>query len=131
MDSPDRVPPPVLAAVGDAVLCLYVRARLARNGCRRRQVLHRDSLRWTSAAGQASLLPRLDGILEAAERDVIRRGRNVSTGRGPRGVPVTAYRASTGLEALLGHLYLSGRTERLEIILEAIWDAHRSEEGER
>ncbi|MDQ7793393.1 MAG: ribonuclease III domain-containing protein [bacterium] len=114
---------PVLAAVGDAVCSLYIRARLACGGSWRARSLHQAATRWTSAVGQAGLLPLLDGLLEPDERDIVRRGRNTKTGRGPKNVPVGVYRASTGLEALLGYLYLQGRTKRLETILEALWEA--------
>jgi len=105
------------------VYCLYVRARLVRAGCLRPAALHAGTSRRANALAQAGLLRDLDNLLAPEERDIVRRGRNAAGGRAPRGVPAPAYRASTGLEALLGYLYLSGRLQRLDEILDALWDA--------
>jgi ribonuclease-3 family protein len=55
--------------------------------------------------------------LDDDERDVVRRGRNVRPGHVPRTSGPADYRYATGFEALLGFLYLTGRTERLGEVL--------------
>jgi len=123
------IPAPILALVGDAVFHLHVRSRLAAMGCRNPDTLHRRASRWVNAAAQATLLRAVETTLSPSEKDIVRRGRNVTSGRAPRGTSVTAYRASSGLESLLGYLHLAGRQDRLQEILEALWDATR-EPGE-
>ena len=125
----DAIPTPILALVGDAVFHLHVRSRLAAMGCRDPETLHRAASRWVNARAQAMLLKAVETTLSLPEKDIVRRGRNVTSGKAPRGVPVTAYRASNGLESLLGYLHLAGRQDRLLEILEVLWDATR-ESGE-
>ncbi len=126
----DVIPTPILALVGDAVFHLHVRSKLAAMGYRNSETLHRAACRWVGAGAQATLLRAVETTLSSSEKDIVRRGRNATSGRAPRGVPVTAYRASSGLESLLGYLHLAGREDRLRELLEALWDATRSGGGE-
>ena len=52
-------------------------------------------------------------LLDEAEGDVFRRGRNVSPHSVPQNATRADYQAATGLEALFGWLWLQGRTDRL------------------
>jgi ribonuclease-3 family protein len=119
----EAIPSPILALVGDAVFHLHVRSRLAAVGYCTPASLHRVASRWVNAGAQAALLRGIEATLSPSEKDVVRRGRNATSGRAPRGVSVTAYRASSGLESLLGYLYLAGSQDRLQELLEALWDA--------
>ncbi|MDI6872205.1 MAG: ribonuclease III domain-containing protein [Bacillota bacterium] len=111
----------VLAYVGDAVFELWVRERLARREPGRMVNLHRKAVALVRAPAQAALLRRLEGLLTPEEEEVVRRARNAKSGPAPRGVPVQDYRHATAFEALLGYLYLSGRTERLAYLLDQTW----------
>ena len=44
----------------------------------------------------------------------MRRGRNAKSGSVPKNTDVVTYNYSSGFEAVLGYLYLLGRTERVE-----------------
>lgn len=107
-----RMPPLVLAYVGDAVFSLYVRVRLLAYEQDRVQVLHAYAARLVSAELQAAAVRQLDDVLSEEEKDVIRRGRNTA-GHVPRHAKVADYRYATGWEALLGFLLLTGRQERV------------------
>lgn len=115
------VSPLVLAYVGDAVFELAVRERLARNGSGKTADLHRTAVSLVRAPAQASMLRRLEGLLTPEEEEVVRRARNAKSGPAPRGVPVQDYRHATAFEALLGHLYLNGRPDRLTYLLDRVW----------
>ena len=58
---------------------------------------------------------------KTAEQAVLRRGRNASKATVAKHATPQEYRASTGFEALLGWLYLTGQTGRIEELFEALW----------
>lgn len=107
--------PLVLAYVGDAFFNLYVRTRLLAFEQNRVRVLHGHGARMVSATLQARALRELEAGLAEDELAVVRRGRNAKSSV-PKSASVGDYRASTGFEALLGYLYLSGDDERLAAV---------------
>lgn len=107
------LPPLALAYVGDAVWEIRVRTMLVRAGERQPRRLHKQAVELVRAAGQADRIHALIERLFDREQQVVKRGRNAKSGSVPRGAKVADYRASTGLEALLGYLYLSGQQQRL------------------
>ncbi|MHB1628254.1 MAG: Mini-ribonuclease 3 [Bacilli bacterium] len=115
-----RMSPLALAYVGDAVWELEVRATLIGRGERRPQQLHRLAVEKVRANAQADRLRRIADALSERERAVVRRGRNARSRSVPRSASVADYRASTGVEALLGYLHLSGLTERLREIVQLL-----------
>ncbi len=114
-----ELPPLVLAYIGDAVFELWIRLRLVEGGYRRMQNLHKHAVDWVNAGSQAEILRVWGPVLSEEEADVVRRGRN-TRGAVPRGAKVIDYRLSTGLEALVGYLYLAGRRERLRALLSMV-----------
>ncbi len=115
-----RMPPLALAYVGDAVWELEVRVTLIDCGERRPQQLHRLAVQKVKANAQADRLHSIADSLSERERAVVRRGRNAKSRSVPRSATVADYRASTGVEALLGYLYLSGLTDRLREIVQLL-----------
>lgn len=107
-----RLHPLVLAYIGDAFFNLYVRTRLLSFEQNRVRVLHGHGARMVSATLQAYALRRLEDALSEDELAVVKRGRNAKS-TVPKSASVGDYRASTGFEALLGYLYLSGDEARL------------------
>lgn len=116
--------PLTLAFVGDGVLELMVRSRLVANSRLPAGALHRQAVGLVSARAQFKILEQLAPHLTEAEQDVVRRGRNANKATVSKNASVEEYRASTGLEALFGWLYLQGDSARLEALFEHIWDAH-------
>ena len=115
-----RMPPLALAYVGDAVWELEVRIMLVDSGERRPQQLHRLAVQKVRANAQADRLRRIAGALSERELAVVRRGRNAKSRSIPKSATVADYRASTGVEALLGYLRLSGLTDRLREIVQLL-----------
>ena len=111
--------PLVLAYVGDAVWELFVRSQLvAELGADSRvNELHGLAKQAVNAESQAAMVHDLMDYLDDDERDVVRRGRNARPGHVPRTSGPADYRYATGFEALLGFLYLTGRTRRLGEVL--------------
>ncbi|MHB1683797.1 MAG: Mini-ribonuclease 3 [Bacilli bacterium] len=115
-----RMPPLALAYVGDAVWELEVRIMLVDSGERRPQQLHRLAVQKVRANAQADRLRRIADALSERELAVVRRGRNAKSRSVPKSATVADYRASTGVEALLGYLRLSGLTDRLREIVQLL-----------
>ena len=73
---------------------------------------------WTRA--QARAAHRIADLLTEQEAAVYRRGRNSHLGNVPKNAQLLDYRAATGLEALVGYLYLSGERQRLDALMQII-----------
>ncbi|MEW8978305.1 MAG: ribonuclease III domain-containing protein [Symbiobacterium sp.] len=117
LENPLELPPLTLAYLGDALYETFVRERLLELGHVRVNDLHRHALRYVRATAQAEALQHLMPGLTEREQDVVRRGRNAKGHGAPKSADPVEYAASTGFEALLGYLYLSGQEERLRELL--------------
>ena len=105
--------PLALAFIGDTVWDLLVRRQLLDTSARV-NALHRQATARVNAGAQAQALNRLEPLLTEEERALVRRGANAHCGHvAPRNQDPVDYRRATGLEALLGWLYLCGRQERI------------------
>lgn len=112
--------PLVLAYVGDAVYELAIRTRLVEGHPRKIKDLHDDAVGFTCARAQAGALQDIAKMLTEEEMAVVKKGRNAKRQSYPRKAGAASYRMSTGLEALLGYLYLKGDSERLQEVLDSI-----------
>lgn len=108
--------PLVWAYVGDAVFELAVRSFLVEQGLVKLDKLHGQTISWVKATAQAQFLQQLETVLSAAEKDIVRRGRNAKSCV-PRNVKLKEYRLSTGFEALWGYLFLDGQKARLRELM--------------
>jgi len=106
--------PVVLAFVGDAVYTLFVRERLALSLKYKTGELDRRTAELVSAHGQSLALERILPLLNEEEDAVFRRGRNAKKPTKSKNASVGEYVRSTGFEALLGYLYLTGQAERIK-----------------
>jgi len=101
-----------LAYVGDTIYDLFVRTLLACSRALPVHDLHVEASERVNAGAQARAARALMDEFTAEELAVFRRGRNAKTRTVPKNANVGDYRAATGLEAVLGFLYLTGREER-------------------
>lgn len=119
--------PLALAFVGDAVLELLVRARLVGSTRLQPNRLHTVATHYVSAHAQCRELEILEPLLTEAEANVLRRGKNASKASVAKHATVQEYRASTGLECLLGWLYLRGENDRIRQLFDAVWTEYEPE----
>lgn len=119
--------PVALAFVGDAVLELLVRARLVGSTRLQPNRLHTVATHYVSAHAQCRELEILEPLLSEAEANVLRRGKNASKASVAKHATVQEYRASTGLECLLGWLYLRGENDRIQQLFDAVWAEYEPE----
>ncbi|MBQ2201833.1 MAG: Mini-ribonuclease 3 [Clostridia bacterium] len=110
---PLSLPALTLAYLGDTVYDLYVRTTLAETLHLPMRALHLEAAKHVCAAGQANAYRRMADKLSEAEQAAFRRGRNAHSGTVPKHADVRDYRVATGLESLLGYLYLRGEDERI------------------
>lgn len=104
-----------LALVGDSVYDLYVRSRLVKKGGRVKDI-HKNAVRHVNAHAQAMALDKIEEELTEDEAGVVRRARNAKQ-TPTKNADAGDYHKATALEALLGYLYLTGQTERLDRFL--------------
>ncbi len=113
-----QINPVTLAFVGDAVYSLYVRERLVLEVGGKSAGLQRVAATVVSAQGQSNFLEKLLPLFTEAESDIFRRAKNAKKGTKSKSASHLEYNLSTGLEAVLGYLYLSGQDERIKELLE-------------
>ena len=109
-----------LAHVGDAVYELLYRSKLCTDGHTAVAEMHRMTVAFVRAEAQAEAAAKLLPVLTPDETSVYKRGRNAKVNSVPHNADIGQYHAATGLEALLGWLYLLGRTERINELFNII-----------
>ena len=102
-----------LAHIGDGVFEVLCRAYLCAKGEKTVAQLHRDTVAMVKAPAQAAFVEKLLPHLTEEELAYYRRGKNSHVHAVPKGATPAQYAKATGLEALLGALYLSGQTDRI------------------
>ena len=110
-----------LAFVGDSVLELLVRRRLVSTTRLHPGKLNAAKVRYVSARAQFREEKLLEPSLTEEELAVFKRGRNANKATVAKHASAEEYRASTGFECLLGWLYLSGQTDRIEALFDILW----------
>lgn len=101
-----------LAYLGDAVIELLVREETISRGITNVGELNRAAKNFVTAKNQSSALENILPLLTEEETDFYKRGRNAHGISAPKSASVAEYRRATGMEALFGHLFLSGQMER-------------------
>ncbi len=83
--------------------------------------LHKRSSRLVNAKAQAALAASVEHSLNEEELAVFKRGRNAKSHSVAKNADIIDYRNATGLEALIGYLYLRGHMERcLELVQQGL-----------
>lgn len=123
VERPELLNPLVLAYIGDAVYEVYVRAFIIGDGAVKTNTLHKcASTKYVSAKSQAKILDLIIEKLNDTELNIVRRGRNSSPNTIPKNADIADYKKATAFEALIGYLFLSNQTERLDEIMKNILD---------
>ena len=105
-----------LAHMGDAVYELLVRGWLCTRELGSLDNLHRATVDMVKAPAQAAAVEQLLPYLTEEEASVYRRGRNAKVRQIPKNATRGQYARATGLEALLGWLYLRGEKQRIRAL---------------
>ncbi len=111
-----------LAHLGDAVYELLVRTWLCEHGKCTSKGLHHAAVAYVNAPRQAQMVEKLMPSLTDEEQAVYKRGRNAKVNSVPKNADIGQYHAATGLEALLGYLYLRGRIDRINELFDIMME---------
>lgn len=121
-----EVSPSVFAYIGDAVFELYVRQYAAARRSSKSGALHKFVVKHVRAQAQAEASRILLAELTESEADIFRRGKNSNPGSLAKNASPADYKYATGLEAVIGYLYLTDQRERLDLLLSRIIDIQTS-----
>lgn len=105
--------PLTLAYIGDSIFDLIIRTVVVERGNEPANKLHRKTVTYVKAETQSAMIEALLPELSEEELAVYKRGRNAKSYTSAKNASIGDYRKATGLEALVGYLYLRGRTERI------------------
>lgn len=108
-----------LAFIGDSVYGLVVKSVVTLWANCPANTLNAKTTFYVKAVSQAKIIDMLidANILSEDEYNIYRRGRNAKSSSTAKNASVGDYRKATGLEALIGYLYLEGNTKRLVEII--------------
>lgn len=107
-----------LSFIGDAIHTLAVRERLVLSQDVKTGVLHHQASKEVNATAQSHALKRIEGMLTEEELNVYKRCRNVRQTTMAKHASAVDYKIASGFEGLVGFLYLTGRSKRIEELLE-------------
>lgn len=111
------VPAQTLAFIGDAVYNVYIRTYLTSISTAKSGILHNMSIKYVSAKGQGLTIDKIMEELNDDEISIYKRGRNTNIPSVSKHVDVIEYKKATGFESLIGYLYVTKQTQRLDYIV--------------
>lgn len=110
--------PLVLAMIGDSVQTLYVRSHIAKKFGVKVNKMNKMVSSVVKAGAQFKTFKKIEELLFEDEQDIARRARNTHIHSKAKNFSYAEYIYATALEALIGYLYLTQKTERLEWVLQ-------------
>lgn len=113
-----------LAYVGDSAYELLIRKRLIEEGLTKSDRLHKTAINYTKASAQAIILRYLlaNDFFTDEEILIYKRGRNSHVHLTRKNIALADYLDATGLEALVGYLFLEGNEKRIKEIIDNAFD---------
>ena len=110
---PNEYSPLALAFIGDSVFDLVIKSVIVEKANCQVNKLQNKTSKIVRATTQALIVDALKDVLTEEEANIYRRGRNAKPYTKAKNASYSEYCKATGLEALVGYLYLKGETERL------------------
>ena len=113
-----------LAYIGDSVWELIVRYNLI---IRKLNVqhMHQKCIGLVNAHAQSEIIRSFFDDLSEQEKEIVRRGRNAHAKHPvPKNQNPDDYAMSTGFEALIGYLYITGQNERIFTLINQIKEVY-------
>lgn len=114
-DDPKQYSPLALAFIGDSIYGAVAKSVVVLSGNCPANLLDKKAVRYIKATSQAKAADHLikNDLLSDEELAVYKRGRNAKSPTSAKNAPMADYRMATGLEALVGYLYLKGDINRV------------------
>ena len=112
----------VLAYMGDAIYEMYIRKYLIKKNISKVDKLQKEAIKYVSAKAQAKTITTLiqDNKLTDTELEIFYRARNHKCNHHPKNTDIITYKYATGLEAIIGYLYLNDNHDRIKEIIDFI-----------
>lgn len=104
--------PLTLAYIGDSIFDAVVKTVVVESGNCPANLLQKKTTRYVKAVAQAEMIDGLLPLLSEEETNIFRRGKNAKPYNKAKNATYYTYLKATGLEALVGYLYLKGNPER-------------------
>lgn len=120
-----------LAYIGDSVYELYMRQRCLLMYKVKPSKLHRIVIKFVNANYQAEAAKAISEFLTEEEKTILKRGRNANPGTKAKNASIEDYRLASGLETLMGYIYLKQDFSRLEELLQMIFTKDELNEREQ
>ena len=114
----NQMQPLVLAMIGDSVQTLFVRKEVALRYGVKVNKMNKLVSSVVQAGSQFKTFKKIEESLTEQEADIARRARNTHIHTKAKNFSYNEYIYATALEAVIGYLYLSGKEERLNEILQ-------------
>ena len=103
-----------LAYMGDSVFSLYIRQHFIINTDKKNADLNKCVNNIVCATNQAKLMDIVEPLLNETELEIVNRAKNLHFNNIAKNSTPENYTKATKFEALLGYLYLTKQTERLQ-----------------
>jgi len=110
-----------LAYLGDSIYEMFIREHLLEKGIAKVNELQKEAINYVSARKQSVYLISMieENFFTEDELKIIKRARNHKS-HASKTTDIRTYKNSTGLEALIGYLYLTKQNERMNEIMKHI-----------
>lgn len=105
--------PLTLAYIGDSIYDVIIRTLLVEKGNAPVQKLHKRASSLVKASAQVAMFHAIKDELTELEMSYYKRGRNAKSFTSAKNATITDYRMATGIEALVGYLYLTDQMPRI------------------
>ena len=110
-----------LAFIGDSIYETIIRTLVVEKGNKSVNVMSKEKNTLVNATKQSEIGEFLKDYYTEEEAEMYRRGKNAKTANHSKSAAYSDYHKATGLEAVFGYLYLSGRIDRcIELLTIAI-----------
>lgn len=121
MNKVDNINVLALAYLGDSIYEVFIRNYLLEKEIVKVNELQKHAINYVSARKQSEYLMKMldENFFRENEIDVIKRARNHKS-HASKSTDIRTYKNSTGLEALIGYLYLTKQNERINEIMKYI-----------
>lgn len=110
---PNEYSPLTLAFIGDSIFDVIIKTVIVEQGNCQVNKLQKRTSEIVKAVSQAKIADALKEFLTEEEANILRRGRNAKPYTKAKNASYGEYCKATGLEALVGYLYLKDEVERL------------------
>ena len=110
-----------LAFIGDSIYETIIRTLVVEKGNKSVNAMAKEKNTLVNATKQSEIGEFLKDYYTEEEAEIYRRGKNAKTANHSKSAAYSDYHKATGLEAVFGYLYLSGRIDRcIELLTIAI-----------